>query len=416
MRKPQALLLTAGLVLMVAAGGTYYATREEPLPVNDDPAAVAQALERNQEGVEKQVAADIAAERHRAKAARFGVDETQLSAAEALLPATQREQVAGLMMVGVRNFDDALWALQQGAGGIFVGSWTDPALLTQPGRDLAALRATVGRPFSVSIDAEGGRVQRQPALFGSVPAPREMTETLTPQQTQNIAYDLGVKLRAAGVTVDFAPVLDLDARAGSGAIGDRSFSADPARATEYATAFARGLADAGVRPVYKHFPGHGRASGDSHFQNVTAPPLPEVQAHDLAPYGPALAAVPGAVMMGHVQVPGLGNSAPSSLNPAAYQLLRSGDYPGGQPFNGVIYTDDLLGMKAITNRMRTPEAVVTALGAGADCALWISTADLPAAIDAADAAVTRGDYAPSQMLDSALRLKLQLAVHEQPKG
>ena len=63
-----------------------------------------------------------------------------------------RTKVAQLMMVGVRNFDDALAALEQGAGGIFIGSDTEAAILTTPGRDIAELRNRIGRPFAVSID------------------------------------------------------------------------------------------------------------------------------------------------------------------------------------------------------------------------------------------------------------------------
>ena len=149
---------------------------------------------------------------------------------------TQREKAARLMMVGVKNYDDARAALKNGAGGIFIGSWTDPALLTSQDRNIAALRAEIGRPFAVSIDAEGGRVQRQPALFGSVPSPREMAATMKPEQVTGVARDLGTKLRERGITMDFAPVLDVDGGSANGAIGDRSFSGDPAIAATYATA------------------------------------------------------------------------------------------------------------------------------------------------------------------------------------
>lgn len=339
-------------------------------------------------------------------AAKFGVSAAQLAKAKSQAPAGRREKVASLMMVGVTGYDDALQALRQGVGGVFIGSWTDPSLLTEPGHDVAALRQEIGRPFSVSIDAEGGRVQRQPAIFGSVPAPRTIAENKTPRDAYDIAFQLGSKLKEKGVTVDFAPVVDVDKGPADGAIGDRSFSGDPAVTATYATEFARGLADAGIRPVYKHFPGHGRASGDSHVKGVVSPPLADVKAVDLAPYGPALRDVPAAVMVGHVEVPGLGEGGPSSLNPAAYALLRSGDYSGGAPFRGVIYTDDLSGMKAITDRFTTPQAVLAAVKAGADCALWISTDSLTSAIDAVDQAVVSGEYPEAQLEDSALRIQL----------
>lgn len=388
-------LLSAAIVLSLVACTPK--TPEEPERIyGPDPTLVQQLAEQRRISQEN---AD------NAEAARFGATVEQWRQAKTQVPAEQRAKVASLMMVGVRNYDDARFALSQGAGGIFIGSWTDPALLKEPGRNVAALREEFGPSFEVSIDAEGGRVQRQPALFGQVPAPREMAQQNL--DARAIGFRLGTGLREVGVTVDFAPVLDVDNGAASGAIGDRSFSADPAVAAAFASAFARGLLDAGVRPVYKHFPGHGRASGDSHFQDVTAPPLESVREVDLAPYGPALRDAPGAVMVGHVRVPGLGDASPSSINPAAYALLRSGEYPGGAPYRGVIYTDDLSGMKAISDRMGTPQAAVAALKAGADCALWISTKDLVAAIDTADAAVTNGEYPLDQLEDSALRVQLQ---------
>ncbi len=142
--------------------------------------------------------------------------------------------------------------------------------------------------------------------------------------------------------------------------------------TEYAGAYARGLRDAGLLPVLKHFPGHGHGSGDSHTGGVVTPPLADLQNNDLIPYRTLVAQAPVAVMVGHLQVPGLTGSDPASLSPAAYNLLRSGGY-GGPPFAGVVFTDDLSSMAAINERYGVAEAVLRALQAGADVALWVTT-------------------------------------------
>lgn len=332
---------------------------------------------------------------------------TREDLARAQLPTGQRAQVASLMMVGVGNFDQALEALNQGAGGIFIGSWTDENLLTEPGRNIAALREIVGRDFSVSIDFEGGRVQRATHLLGDFPAPRVMAQTMTPEQVEDLAEILGTGLAAHGINVNFAPVVDVDAW-GLPVVGDRSFSDNPEIAATYATAFARGLENAGIIPVFKHFPGHGRASGDSHTQDVITPHLEEMKIYDLIPYGTALAQTDGAVMVGHMVVPGLGtDGVPSTLDPATYELLRTGDYPGGVPYDGVVYTDDLSGMSAIAATHSPAEAVLASLRAGADQALWIDFSSLSAAIDRVDAAVTSGEYPREQMVESALRVQMQ---------
>ena len=80
--------------------------------------------------------------------------------------------------------------------------------------------------------------------------------------------------------------------------------------------------------MLKHFPGHGHASGDSHEGGVVTPPLAELKANDLIPYQTLTTQAPVAVMVGHMQVPGLTGTDPASLSPAAYGLLRSGGYGG----------------------------------------------------------------------------------------
>ncbi|MDR7330428.1 glycoside hydrolase family 3 N-terminal domain-containing protein [Corynebacterium guangdongense] len=326
------------------------------------------------------------------------------------VPADERARVASLMMVGVTDYDDALWKLHQGVGGIFIPSWADPGLLTEPGRDVAALRAAVGRPFAVAIDFEGGRVQRHSQVLGSYPSAGEMAATMDPAQVEELAHTIGQSLRHHGVTVDFAPVLDVGG-AGLDVVGDRAFSADPVVVAEYGAAFARGLERAGVRPVYKHFPGHGQASGDSHLGEVVTPPLQALAGHDLAAFAGALERHQAPVMVGHMVVPGLGDGlTPSSLNPAAYRLLRSGDYPDGHPFGGLTYTDDLSGMKAITDTMSVPQAVTAAIGAGADQALWSSGTDIIPAIDAVQHALASGAIDRAALDDAAFRVQLQL-VH-----
>lgn len=336
------------------------------------------------------------------------VELTPEELARQRVPEEQRAKAASLMVVGVNNYDDALAKLRQGVGGIFITSWADPELLTTPGRNIVALREAVGRPFSVSIDYEGGRVQRHEHVIGSRISAREMAATMSPQEVENYARDLGHALRWHGVTVNFAPVLDVDA-AGLEIVGDRAFSTDPQIAGDYGAAFARGLSAAGVTPVFKHFPGHGQASGDTHLELAVTPPVEQVIAHDLPPYAAALASADGAVMVGHMVVPGLGDGfSPSSLDPAVYELLRSGNYPGGAPFTGVIYTDDLTGMRAITDQHTLPRAVVAAVQAGADRPLFSSGGELAAAIDALDAAVTAGQVPGERLEESAYRVQLQL--------
>ena len=311
-----------------------------------------------------------------------------------------RDKLAQLVMVGVRNAADARAVVgNHHVGGIFIGSWTDLSMLTDG--SLAGIAGSAGpHGLAVSVDEEGGRVQRLSALIGGQPSPRELAETRTPEEVRQIAFARGQAMRNLGITVDFAPVVDVTSAADATVIGDRSFGADPAKVTEYAGAYAQGLRDAGVLPVIKHFPGHGHGSGDSHTGGVQTPALADLQNNDLIPYRTLAGQAPVAVMVGHLQVPGLTGPEPASLSPAAYNLLRSGGY-GGPPFGGVVFTDDLSSMAAINQRYGVAEAVLKALQAGADVALWVTTDEVPAVLDRLEQAVNTGEL-PQQRVDDAV--------------
>ncbi|WP_374201884.1 glycoside hydrolase family 3 N-terminal domain-containing protein [Actinokineospora sp. PR83] len=310
-----------------------------------------------------------------------------------------RRQLAQLLIVGVdpKGPAAALAAVgQEQVGGIFLGGKAT-ALLVDGG--LAPVRDAAALPLTVAVDDEGGRVQRVDALDGDLPSARTMAATLSEQQVRDLARTRGERLRARGVTLDFAPVVDVGDQPGAAVIGDRSFSSDPAVATRYAGAFAAGLRDAGLLPVLKHFPGHGRATGDSHVTAVTTPPLEQLRAVDLAPYRDLPRAGQVAVMLGHLTVPGLTEGAPASLSPAAYRLLR-----GELGFTGLTVTDDLGSMRAISDRYDLPEAVLTALQAGADVPFWSSGARLPQVLDRLTAALGTGELAPARVTEALGRV------------
>jgi len=327
---------------------------------------------------------------------------TKLDALTATM--SRRQKLAQLLMVGVKDVNDARAVVANSAiGGIMINSWTDLSML--PDGALHDLQATPGElPLAVSVDEEGGRVQRLKDVLGPLPSARELVaEQTSVAEVHRMALEHGRKMREAGITVDFAPVVDVTDAPDGTVIGDRSFSADPATVVAYAGAFAQGLRDAGLLPVLKHFPGHGRASGDSHKGGVTTPPLSDLMSLDLLPYQQLTAAQPVAVMVGHMQVPDLTGTDPASLSEPAYALLRRGGY-GGPPFTGAIFTDDLSSMGAINQRYSVPDAVLRALQAGADVALWTTTDQVPAvlarleqAVDAHDLDMARVDDALSHV-------------------
>ncbi|HEU4360797.1 MAG TPA: glycoside hydrolase family 3 N-terminal domain-containing protein [Mycobacterium sp.] len=315
-----------------------------------------------------------------------------------------RDKLAQLLMVGVRDAEDARSVVSNHhVGGIFIGSWTDLTMLTDGA--LAEITDSAGPlPLAVSVDEEGGRVSRLSSLIGSSPSARELARTHTVDQVYALALDRGRQMHDRGITVDFAPVVDVSDAADDTVIGDRSFSADPARVTEYAGAYARGLRDAGVLPVLKHFPGHGHGSGDSHTGGVSTPPLADLQNNDLVPYRSLVTEHPVAVMLGHLQVPGLTGDQPASLSPAAVHLLRTGSGYHAPPFGGPVFSDDLSSMAAINERYGVAEAVLHTLQAGVDVALWVTTAEVPAVLDRLEKAVAAGELATPAIEASVARV------------
>lgn len=314
-----------------------------------------------------------------------------------------RDKLAQLLMVGIRNGADARAVVgTYHVGGIMVGSWTDLSMLSD---GTVAEIANMGPlPLAVSVDEEGGRVSRLSSLIGAIPPARTLAQTKTPDDVYQIALARGRQMRGMGITVDFAPVVDVSDQGANTVIGDRSFSNDPATVTAYAGAFARGLRDAGVLPVLKHFPGHGHGSGDSHTAGVVmTPPLDQLMTSDLVPYQTLTTQTPVAVMIGHLEVPGLTGDQPASLSPAAVNLLRSGGY-GGPGFNGPVFSDDLSSMAAISSRYGVAEAVLRTLQAGVDVALWITTDEVPAVLDRLEKAVNAGELAMPAVEGSILRM------------
>lgn len=314
---------------------------------------------------------------------------------------TVEQQAHLVVMVGIDGSSIGAAEMLLGGhaplGGVFIGS--DPTRILADG-SLSRLQARTHA--LVAVDDEGGRVQRIDRLVGPLPSAAQMG-AMPVEQVRSLAAARGRQLRARGVTVDFAPVVDLAEAARGGVIGDRSFGTDPRAVTDRAAAFADGLRAAGVIPTLKHFPGHGSGQGDSHSGTVSTPPLSSLQRSDLVPY--AELAGPGAgqtwVMMGHLDVPGLTEPGrPASLSPAAHRYLR--DEVG---FRGLIVTDELGGMRAVSSRYSAGRAAVLALGAGSDLVLYAKAAQGPIAAQAIEAAVRNSSLPASRLTEAASRVR-----------
>ncbi len=207
----------------------------------------------------------------------------------------------------------------------------------------ADFREAVGRPEApVLIDQEGGRVQRLgPPQWPAYPAAATYARLAernlaAAQEAASLGGRLiGEDLRAVGITIDCAPVLDVPVPGGSNVVGNRAFGTTPDMIVALARAFAEGLLAAGVLPVVKHIPGHGRAMVDSHFD------LPVVTADraaleiDFEPFR-RLRDLPAA-MTAHVVYTAIDPDRPATISATVVETIIRGVIG----FDGLLLTDDL---------------------------------------------------------------------------
>lgn len=273
---------------------------------------------------------------------------------------------------------DALTVLQPGFTGTTAPDW----LLRRLGEGLASV-GLFGRNIAspeqlaaltaqlraerddvlVAIDEEGGDVTRLEVRTGSsFPGNHALGAVDDVELTREVAAELGRRLAACGVNLNWAPSADVNSNASNPVIGVRSFGADPALVSRHTAAYVTGLQSAGVAACTKHFPGHGDTAVDSHHA------MPRIDAdasvladRELSPFRAAIAAGSRAVMSAHILVPALDADHPATLSrPVLTDLLR-----GDLGYTGLIVTDGME-MQAIAATYGIERGSVLAIAAGAD--------------------------------------------------
>jgi beta-N-acetylhexosaminidase len=233
---------------------------------------------------------------------------------------------------------------------------------------VAALRRVLAPQAVLMVDQEGGRVARLRSPAWREHAPAASLGALfarRPRAGLRAAWLTGALIGSdcarAGFDVVAAPVLDLAVPGAHGVIGDRAFAEDPISVARLGRSLAAGLLAAGIQPVGKHAPGHGRALVDSHFA------LPSVEANhleaDLLPFALNID-LPWA-MSAHIVYPAWDAALPATLSPTVIGAIIRGRLG----FEGVLVTDDLA-MKALSDA--PADLAREALAAGCDVALYCS--------------------------------------------
>ena len=249
---------------------------------------------------------------------------------------------------------------QLGGVTLFKRNIEAPEQVAELSHDLQALSSEL--PLWVAVDQEGGRVARLHAPFTEWPPMATLGRAGDDKLARRFAAALAAELKAVGISLDYAPVLDIHTNPGNPIIGDRALSEDAETVARLGAAIIRGLQENGIAACGKHFPGHGDTSVDSHLAlPLVEHPPDRIRRVECVPFREAIRNDVAFIMTAHILVPSLDEQRPATLSPAIVRgMLRE-----ALNFNGVILSDDLE-MKAIADTYTVPDAAVQAIAAGCD--------------------------------------------------
>ena len=249
---------------------------------------------------------------------------------------------------------------QLGGVTLFKRNIEAPEQVAELSHDLQALASEL--PLWVAVDQEGGRVARLRAPFTEWPPMATLGRSADDGLAYRFAAAMAAELKAVGITLDFAPVLDIHTNPKNPIIGDRALGEDADTVARLGAAVIRGLQENGVAACGKHFPGHGDTSVDSHqaLPLIEHPP-DRIRRVECVPFREAIRHDVAFMMTAHILVPSLDEQKPATLSSTIVDgMLRT-----ELGFQGVILSDDLE-MKAIADTYTVPEAAVQAIAAGCD--------------------------------------------------
>ncbi len=288
-----------------------------------------------------------------------------------------------------------------GVGGVvlFARNVDTPEQVAELVRELQECAQGAGHslPLLVAVDQEGGRVARLRAPWTVWPAARALGRVGSEELAREQAELLAAELRACGITLDFAPVVDVDTNPRNPVIGDRSYGDDPELVGRLAAAFIAGMQAGRVAACAKHFPGHGDTATDSHHD---LPTLDHSRSRlddvELRPFRRAIEASVATLMVGHLLVPEWDEAWPATLSEVLVgDLLRR-----QLGFSGVVVADDF-DMRAVSARWEPAQFGARALEAGNDLLLACRDHDRQVALIESIVRAVEGEQVPWQRLEDA---------------
>lgn len=242
-------------------------------------------------------------------------------------------------------------------------------------------------PLFLSIDMEGGRVQRLKEPFTVWPPLKKVGDIDNPTLSFLFSQKMGQELRAFGINVNFAPCADIFSNPSNTVIGDRSLSSDPELVAKHVSAIVRGYIKSDVQACVKHFPGHGNTLLDSHEELPKEDAdLKRLEDFEMVPFKRAFKARVEMCMTSHILFPKVDPKYPVSLSEIFIQKVLKEHCR----FRGLVVTDDL-DMGALRKNFSIEEIAVQTLKAGSDVLLYCNEPLSPAhALEAIIGAIAQG--------------------------
>lgn len=278
------------------------------------------------------------------------------------------EEKVGQMLIAhfhgrIANEDARILTREAHIGGFIYYNWTNELESPQQVKELSVSLQNLAKfPLFISVDQEGGRVQRLKNGFTKIPSAYEVAQILTPEQAENLAYTVGTELAQVGINMNFAPVADVNVNPANPVIGNRSFGNETESVVTFGRSMVRGYQKAGIIPVLKHFPGHGDVTVDSHYAlPVVDKPKEDLLRIELKPFQ-ELSHEVDAIMTAHILMPAFDTLFSATVSQKILdELLRK-----EIGFQGIVISDSLVMKGVLSQFPSVDEAAIAAIQAGCD--------------------------------------------------
>lgn len=278
---------------------------------------------------------------------------------------TLEEKIGQLFMVGLQEKNNIIDLIQNNKiGGVvlYKSNYNTYKEMLEYINNIKTLNNKNPIPIFISIDQEGGRVNRMPSEILNIKSATKLSNTKNIDIVKESGSIIGELLNKTGISMDYAPVLDIRRFEEKHAIGDRCYGENKQDVTKYGIEVMKEIQKQKVIPVIKHFPGHGLTKKDSHFRIPKITEKIEIlEKEDIVPFEQAIKEGADAIMVGHLIIKDEDKKYPASLSKKVIRKYLIEKYN----YKGLIITDDLK-MMAIRLHYNMKRAVVKSIEAGND--------------------------------------------------